>query len=95
MILGLLLLLPDVLAGQAETAASQPPRVPGNSRPGRTITVSGFDSAAIRLHLDKAKLGDTIQLAQGTYTIPVRVPPYHSAERFSTNLLTGGICGGE
>jgi hypothetical protein len=37
--------------------------------------VSGFDSAAIQLHLDRAKPGDTIELAAGTYTITEAIRP--------------------
>jgi len=45
------------------------------SGPGRTLAVSGFDSAAIRLSLDQAKPDDTIGLAAGTYTITEAIRP--------------------
>lgn len=76
--LGLLLLLPGAVAEQAEAVGPASPDAAGDSSPGRTTTVLGFDSTAIRLHLDQAKPGDTIRLAAGTYTITEAIQPKSS-----------------
>ena len=73
--LELLLALPGAVEGQAEAVSPASPDALGDSYPGRTVAVSSFDSAAIRLQLNQARPGDTIRLAAGTYTITEAIRP--------------------
>jgi hypothetical protein len=50
-----------------------------------TLTVAGFDSAAIQAALDRAQPGDTVQLGEGEYAISEAIQP-----RSGTRLIGAG-----